>query len=112
MLGNAAKYTADGGRIQLHVEVREAGIQAGSDRFEACIRVKDNGMGISDEALPHVFEMFVQSGAGAPHREGGLGIGLAVVKHLVTLHDGTVEISSDGEGLGTEVVIRLPVMLS
>jgi signal transduction histidine kinase len=110
VVGNAMKYTPDGGRIQLLVRLRDAHEQDGSGRAEACIRVKDTGVGISAEALPHVFDMFTQSGLGAGHREGGLGIGLAVVKHLVTLHDGEVDIKSDGEGFGAEVVIRLPVV--
>jgi signal transduction histidine kinase len=110
VVGNAMKYTPDGGRIQLLVELREARDQDGSGRAEACIRVKDTGVGISAGAIPHVFEMFTQSGLGARHREGGLGIGLAIVKHLVTLHDGEVDIKSDGEGLGAEVVIRLPAL--
>jgi signal transduction histidine kinase len=110
VVGNAMKYTPDGGRIQLLVQLREADDQDGSNREEACLRVKDTGVGISAELLPHVFEMFSQSGPGAVRSEGGLGIGLAVVKHLVTLHEGAVDIKSDGEGLGTEVVIRLPVV--
>jgi signal transduction histidine kinase len=110
VVGNAMKYTPDGGRIQLLVQLREEGGQDECLRAEACIRVKDTGVGISAESLPHVFDMFTQSGPGAVHSEGGLGIGLAVVKHLVTLHDGAVDIKSDGEGLGAEVVIRLPVV--
>jgi signal transduction histidine kinase len=110
VVGNAMKYTPDGGRIQLLMQLREAVDQDNALREQAWIRVKDSGVGIPAESLPHVFDMFTQSGPGAVHSEGGLGIGLAVVKHLVTLHEGAVDIKSDGEGLGTEVVIRLPVI--
>jgi CheY-like chemotaxis protein len=72
--------------------------------------VKDNGAGISSSLLPHVFDMFAQSASARRHAGGGLGIGLAVVKHLVTAHNGTVTIASAGEGQGTEVSLQLPIV--
>jgi CheY-like chemotaxis protein len=77
---------------------------------DVVMTVKDNGAGISAPLLPHVFEMFAQSASARKRSEGGLGIGLAIVKHLVTAHNGTVTISSAGEGQGTEVTIRLPIV--
>ena len=76
---------------------------------DVVIIVKDNGIGIPPPVLLHVFELFTQSASNPAHAEGGLGIGLAVVKHLVTLHNGTVSLSSAGEGRGTEVTVRLPI---
>ncbi|OTP74306.1 Two-component hybrid sensor and regulator [Caballeronia sordidicola] len=109
VISNAAKYTPDGGLIHVSVTTREPSPLESAGRTEASIEITDNGMGISKNALPRVFDMFVQSRTCDASREGGLGIGLAVVKHLVSLHDGTVEIKSDGEGCGTTVLIRLPV---
>lgn len=97
------------GFIHVSVMTREPSPLESAGRTEASIEITDNGMGISKNALPRVFDMFVQSRICDASREGGLGIGLAVVKHLVSQHDGTVEIKSDGEGCGTTVLIRLPV---
>ena len=77
---------------------------------DAVITVKDNGTGISASVLPRVFDMFAQSASARKRAAGGLGIGLAVVKHLVSAHNGTVTIVSAGEGQGTEVTIRLPIV--
>ncbi len=100
LLTNAWKYTGRGGRIQVIVEPGER---------EAAVRVRDTGIGIEPERLPHVFEMFSHSEEppGGPH-EGGLGIGLALVRNLVELHGGTVEARSAGRGRGAEFVVRLP----
>jgi signal transduction histidine kinase len=100
LLTNAAKYTERGGRISLRAE-RQAG--------SAVVRVRDNGIGISPELLPSVFEMFMQAEDGANRRQGGLGIGLALVRRLVRAHDGSVEAHSDGRGQGSEFVVRLPL---
>jgi signal transduction histidine kinase len=112
VLSNAVKYTPPGGDITLSVDAPDLGIAhtEGASPCDAVITVKDNGAGISSSALPHVFDMFAQSASARKHAAGGLGIGLAVVRHLVTAHNGTVTIASAGEGLGTEVTIRLPIV--
>lgn len=98
LLANAARYTPPGGRIWLTVE-------RGVD--QVVLRVLDNGVGIGKEALPHVFDLFWQSGSGR-HSQHGLGIGLALVRHLVEMHGGSVSASSAGPGQGSEFVVRLP----
>jgi signal transduction histidine kinase/CheY-like chemotaxis protein len=112
VLSNAVKYTPPGGDITLSVEVPDRSISPTGDPSpsDAVITVKDNGVGISASALPHVFDMFAQSASARKRAVGGLGIGLALVKHLVAAHNGAVTIASDGEGQGTEVTIRLPVV--
>ncbi len=99
LLNNAAKYTADGGQIRLTVQ---------RDEDAALVRVQDNGAGIAPEKLPHVFEMFMQTGR-TLDRAGGLGIGLTLVRSLVEMHGGTVEARSDGLGRGSEFIVRLPL---
>src|SRR5688572_17353125 len=99
VLHNAAKYTSDGGTIELSV---------GSDRGTVAVRVRDNGIGIDAQFLPHVFEVFTQGYRGLDRSQGGLGVGLAVVRRLVELHQGEVNVSSEGAGLGTEVSVRMP----
>ena len=100
LLTNAAKYTPDGGHIALAVH---------GDGSHARITVHDNGVGIPPELLPHVFDMFVQGQRSADRSQGGLGIGLSVVRRLVELHAGSVSVASDGPGRGTTVQIRLPL---
>jgi signal transduction histidine kinase len=112
LLSNAVKYTPPGGDITLTMEAPDLSI-APPDALLPCdtvITVKDNGSGIPAPLLPHVFEMFAQSASARECAAGGLGIGLAVVRHLVKAHDGTVTIASAGEGQGTEVTIRLPIV--
>jgi CheY-like chemotaxis protein len=77
---------------------------------EAVIVVRDNGMGIAPDLLPNVFELFAQSPSARMRAEGGLGVGLSVVRYLVNAHQGDIAISSDGEGKGTEVIVRLPIV--
>lgn len=112
LLSNAVKYTPPGGDITLLVEAPDISSEStdGSSPRNAVITVKDNGTGISSSLLPHVFEMFAQSASARKRAEGGLGIGLAVVKHLVAAHNGTVTIASAGEGHGTEVTLQLPIV--
>jgi len=100
LLTNAAKYTSPGGRIWL-----------GARRIDdvAVLEVRDNGVGIATELLPHVFELFVQGHHTASHSQGGLGVGLTLVRRLVEMHHGTVEASSDGPGKGSEITVRLPL---
>src|SRR3954452_20848828 len=75
----------------------------------AVFRVRDNGIGITPDMLPRIFEMFVQVDHAAMHSQGGLGIGLTLVKNLVEMHNGTVEARSEGLGRGSELVVRLPL---
>ena len=99
LLTNAAKYTKPGGQITL-------GAAQESDKVR--IFVRDNGIGIAPELLPKVFEMFSQVDAGEAHSEGGIGIGLALVKGFVELHGGSVEAKSDGLDGGSEFIVTLP----
>ena len=99
LLDNAAKYTEPGGRIEVNARL---------DRGEVVVCVKDTGIGIARENMPKLFELFSQvRGAGA-HSQGGLGIGLSLVKGLVRMHGGSVTVQSDGPGSGTEFMVRLP----
>ncbi len=100
LLGNACKFTDEGGHITLRVE------RAGE---QAVIRVQDTGIGIAAESFPHIFEMFGQVDAARQRSQGGLGIGLTLAKELAELHDGTIEVVSDGAGKGSEFVLRLPL---
>ncbi|MGE3775537.1 MAG: ATP-binding protein, partial [Pirellulaceae bacterium] len=100
LLVNAAKYTEHGGRIV---------VSAWPDGEEAILSVRDNGVGIPAEVLPHVFELFEQVERSYNHDHGGLGIGLMLVRRLVELHGGTVEARSDGPGCGSEFRVHLPL---
>ncbi|HVR98064.1 MAG TPA: ATP-binding protein [Thermoanaerobaculia bacterium] len=104
LLNNAAKYTEVGGRIGLRIE------RNGREGTEAVLRVRDNGIGIAPEMLPRVFDMFAQAEGGMERAQGGLGIGLTLVRSLVEMHGGTVEAASDGLGKGSELVVRLPAL--
>jgi signal transduction histidine kinase len=103
LLTNAAKYTPNGGSIKLAV---------GSEGGEAVIAVTDSGVGIPREALETVFDMFSQVGRNMQHAQGGLGIGLSLVRQLVSLHEGTVAATSEGAGKGSTFVVRLPLDLA
>jgi PAS domain S-box-containing protein len=100
LLNNAAKYTDRGGTIR--VSSRREGPNV-------VLSVKDNGIGIAPEAMAHLFEMFSQAQPALERSQGGLGIGLALVRGLVHLHGGTVEARSDGPGMGSEFLVRLPM---
>ncbi len=99
LLNNAAKYTMPGGHIH---------VSAAQERNEAVVRVKDNGIGVPPDVLDRVFEPFVQSEGSLARSEGGLGIGLTLVRSLVEMHGGRVEAHSPGLGQGSEFVVRLP----
>jgi two-component system CheB/CheR fusion protein len=99
LLINAAKYTDPGGQIQL---------RATREGNEIVVAVRDNGIGISADMMPRLFAMFSQAQSALGRSEGGLGIGLSLVRGLVTLHGGSVEARSDGPGCGSEFTVRLP----
>jgi PAS domain S-box-containing protein len=100
LLNNAAKYTESGGRIWISAK-------AEGDQLAICVR--DSGIGIPREMLPNIFEMFAQIDRSLERSQGGLGIGLSLVRGLVRLHGGTVTARSEGPGRGSEFVVRLPL---
>ncbi len=102
LLNNACKFTDKGGRISLVVE-REG--------EQASIRVRDNGIGIVEEELPRIFDMFTQIDTSLERSVSGLGIGLTLVKNLVEMHGGTVQAKSAGKDQGSEFVVRLPIIV-
>jgi signal transduction histidine kinase/ActR/RegA family two-component response regulator len=99
LLSNAARYSDPGGTIWL---------SAAAEGATLVLRVRDRGMGMAKDLLPRVFELFVQADRSLSRSQGGLGIGLALVRNLVELHGGSVEAKSDGPGKGSEFVVRLP----
>jgi CheY-like chemotaxis protein len=101
LLNNAAKYTDTGGLVRLSVS-REGD--------EAVIVVRDNGIGIAPELLPHIFELFAQVDGSLGRSYGGLGIGLALATNLVEMHDGRLQATSGGVGKGCEFTIKLPAL--
>jgi len=101
LLNNAVKYTPEGGHIWLS-------LQQEGDRI--VLRIRDTGVGIVPDSLPHMFELFTQAPRSLDRSQGGLGVGLAVVRKLVEMHGGTVEAQSAGPGKGSEFIVRLPVL--
>ena len=101
VLTNAIKFTPEGGRVDVSVEHMGSQME---------VKVVDTGRGISADFLPHVFERFRQADKATSRQEGGLGLGLAIVRQLVELHGGTVHAASDGEGRGATFTIRLPIL--
>jgi signal transduction histidine kinase/ActR/RegA family two-component response regulator len=102
LLNNAAKYMKKGGRIDLHAE------QQGN---EVVVSVKDTGIGIAADQMPILFELFSQVESSLARSQGGLGIGLALVKQLVEMHNGSITAYSEGLGKGSEFVVRLPIVI-
>lgn len=100
LLNNAVKYTPEGGRIWLKATI---------EGDEAVVRVEDTGVGIDAEMLPRIFDLFTQEESSRSSSEGGLGLGLTLVKELVTLQGGTVQVRSEGRGKGSEFTVRLPL---
>jgi signal transduction histidine kinase len=100
ILHNAAKFTHTGGRIVLRASFEDG---------HAVISITDTGRGISDDVLPRVFDLFTKAHAEADSIHGGLGIGLALVRRLVEMHEGTVEARSEGRGHGSQFIVRLPL---
>src|SRR5215831_1454940 len=101
LLSNAAKYTDPGGHILL---------TARQEGAELVLRVRDTGIGIPADVLPRIFDLFVQAERRLDRSQGGLGIGLTLVKRLVEMHGGSVTAHSDGPGKGSEFVVRLPAL--
>jgi PAS domain S-box-containing protein len=103
LLTNAAKYTERGGRIE---------VRATSIADQLILIVRDNGMGVPPELLPNLFDLFVQGKRTLDRSEGGLGLGLSIVRSLVVLHGGTVTVRSDGVGQGSEFELTLPALVA
>jgi len=101
LLNNAAKYTPNQGHIWLNVE------QAGDT---VVVRIKDTGIGVAPDNLPHLFELFYQVDRSFTRAEGGLGLGLTLVHRLVEMHGGRVDVRSDGVNRGSEFIVHLPVL--
>ena len=99
LLNNAAKFTDAGGRIRLVAETSQDWLT---------IRIWDNGIGITTEMLPYVFDLFTQADHSLARTQGGLGIGLTLVKRVIEMHGGRVEARSEGPGLGSEFLVHLP----
>jgi signal transduction histidine kinase len=103
LLMNAAKYTERAGQIW---------ITANREGDDAVVRVRDSGVGIDPDLLPYIFELFIQDERSLARSQGGLGVGLTLVKRLVELHGGTVTASSAGRGKGSEFIVRVPALRS
>jgi CheY-like chemotaxis protein/anti-sigma regulatory factor (Ser/Thr protein kinase) len=103
VVSNAIKYSPSSGRI---------GVTAYADGGDAVVTVEDNGLGISPQLLPFIFDLYVQADRTLSHARGGVGIGLSLVRRLVELHGGTVSAASDGEGCGSTITVRLKQMPS
>jgi len=99
LLANASRYTDAGGELAVWVHTRDG---------QAVVGVRDSGIGIAPDALPHIFDLFKQADEAAPRSKSGLGIGLALVRNLVELHGGSVTAASAGIGQGSEFTVRLP----
>ena len=100
LIHNAAKYTPPGGRIELSVSAEDKA---------AVMRVRDNGIGISAAVVPHIFEYFAQEAPSSESNRRGLGVGLALSRQLVELHQGTTQAESGGRGKGSEFTVRIPL---
>ncbi|MGE0132251.1 MAG: ATP-binding protein [Blastocatellales bacterium] len=103
LLNNAAKYTEEGGNIWLTVA---------REQDQVALRVRDTGVGIAPEMLPHVFDLFTQADRSLDRSQGGLGLGLTLVRRLAEMHGGSVAAYSPGLGQGSEFVVRLPLMVA
>jgi PAS domain S-box-containing protein len=101
LLTNAIKYTPSHGQIRVH---------ATTEGQEAVTRIEDSGIGIGSDMLPRIFELFTQADSALGLSEGGLGLGLALVRNLVSLHGGSVQVRSEGVGKGSEFIVRLPLV--
>ena len=100
LLTNAAKYTPEGGQIE---------VRATLEQTEGIVHVVDTGIGIPKEMQPHIFDLFTQVASSSDRADGGLGIGLSLVKNLVEMHGGSVQVRSEGPGKGSQFSVRLPL---
>ena len=100
LLFNAVKFTGEGGVVEANL---------GKQNGEIQLLIKDNGIGISSKFMPHIFEKFQQADSSITRSHGGLGLGLAISKHIVILHNGTIEAHSEGSGKGSIFVVKLPL---
>ena len=103
LLSNGVKFTQSGGSVQVSLQRINSHVE---------IVVTDSGVGIHRDFLPHVFDRFRQADGSTTRNYGGLGLGLAIVRHLVELHGGTARAESEGENQGSKFVVRLPLMIS
>ncbi|CAN5728595.1 hypothetical protein BH20ACI4_BH20ACI4_06890 [soil metagenome] len=103
ILSNALKFTPAGGKITAELDHNESEME---------LSVQDTGVGIKPEFLPHIFEQFRQADSTTTRKHGGMGLGLAISKHIVKLHHGTIEAKSEGEGEGTTIVVKIPLQNS
>jgi two-component system CheB/CheR fusion protein len=111
LLDNASKYTDEGGQIWLSAEAEQDGRNR-RPGAHVTIKVRDNGIGIAASLLPTVFDMFTQGARTRAQGRGGLGIGLALVRSLVEMHQGSIDVESEGLGHGTQFILRLPFTLA
>jgi PAS domain S-box-containing protein len=107
LVSNAIKFTPTGGQVEVLLQLAK---QEQESRHFAQITVKDTGMGIKSDFIPYVFESFRQADGSTTRRFGGLGLGLAIVRHLVELHGGSVDVSSGGEGQGSTFTLQIPLI--
>ncbi|OYD95221.1 diguanylate cyclase [Nostoc sp. 'Peltigera membranacea cyanobiont' 210A] len=110
LLSNAVKFTPEGGRVDIRLSSCSNVNSAPSTHNSALIQVSDTGKGIDPNFLPYVFEYFRQENSSTTRKFGGLGLGLAIVRHLVELHGGTVQVESEGEDRGATFTVRLPLI--
>jgi signal transduction histidine kinase len=101
LLSNAIKFTPEGGAVNVSLTKKDG---------SCIITVADNGKGIDLEFLPHIFERYAQGPSTTSTRRGGLGLGLAIVRRIVEMHDGTISANSEGEGKGASFVVTLPLI--
>ncbi len=101
LIGNAVKFTDEGGRIDVSIRRDEASVE---------VRVSDSGIGIEPEFLPHVFDRFRQADSTTTRLHGGVGLGLSIARQLVEAHQGSISVESEGKGLGSTFIVRLPVV--
>jgi PAS domain S-box-containing protein len=102
LVSNAVKFTERGGRVQIRLEPKDSHVE---------LIVSDTGIGIAPEFLPYVFERFRQGDSGVTREYGGLGLGLAITRHLVEMHGGTIDVTSSGLGAGATFRVKLPLMI-
>jgi signal transduction histidine kinase len=103
LVANASRYTDAGGELTVDMHAGDG---------QAVVRIRDSGIGIAPAALTHIFDLFKQANESDPRSKAGLGIGLAVVRKLVELHEGSVTATSDGCGQGSEFTVRLRTLLA